>query len=145
MKNYFTFAELCIINDPLPLDVADKLLKHHILPMNKVREALGKPITASQRSGYRPKNYEIRKGRSGNSQHTFEGLGAVDWTAADVHALLQLILANTPYERVCYYPNNGFIHCDHRHSADRKPGFKRYYECPSPAGQWRFIKYINNK
>lgn len=147
MKLHFTISEICILKDPVPQDVADKLLKYHIMPMNAVREMLGKPITASQKAGYRPKHYEIQRGRSGNSQHCFEGtsLGAVDWTCSDPEALLALILAHTDYKRVCYYPNNGFIHCDYKETGIDKAGHKRYFECQSPISSWEFIKYVSNR
>jgi transcription antitermination factor NusG len=48
MQHYFTTAELCIQPNAIPQDVADKLWKFHILPMNAVRHALGAPITASE-------------------------------------------------------------------------------------------------
>jgi hypothetical protein len=116
MKNYFTIRELCITGDTVPVNIADKLIKYHILPMNSVREELGIPITASQKSGYRPAWWEIAHNRSGDSQHTFEGKGAVDWTCKDFSEnkdkLLELIIQNTEYKRVAVY--NTFIHCDYK-------------------------------
>jgi uncharacterized protein YcbK (DUF882 family) len=133
-----TISELSIVNTDIPLSVADKLICYHIAPMTKVREKLGKPIYASQRSGYRPKWYEIQRGRSGNSQHTFEDLGAIDWTTSgDLNKLLALIIEHTNYTRICYYPNNGFIHCDYKNKLERW-----VYECESPTSKWKRVEKI---
>lgn len=123
MKNYFTLSELCITPEPIPQEVADKLLLHHILVMNPIRELLGSAITASQKSGYRPYAYERARGRSGKSQHTFgyggEGVdpgckGAIDWTTpnlAKLDALQDLLIRYSPYTRIARYQT--FIHCDY--------------------------------
>lgn len=133
MSNLKIFiSELCITEEPLSIEIADKLLRYHIWPMNKVRHILNQPIWASEKSGYRPKAYELKKGRSGNSEHTFEGKGAVDWTTKKGYliALLNLIFQYTNYTRVCYYPSRGFIHCDHK---------------PTPQGQRQFFIAKGNK
>ena len=136
--SWCTVSELSIVNTDIPLAVADKLIKYHISPMTFVRESLGDPITASQRSGYRPKWYEINKGRSGNSQHTFEDKGAVDWTTTgDMKKLLQLIIDFTTYTRICYYPNNRFIHCDYKNPVERWE-----YVCKSPTSKWERVGKI---
>lgn len=127
----FDISELCISGDPIPVQIADKLLHHHILPMQAVRDELrhlqpGFWITASQKSGYRPYRWEIAKGRSGASQHTFgekksaaiykDEWGAVDWTCTDFEknktAFLNAILSKTGYTRLALYKT--FIHCDYK-------------------------------
>lgn len=133
--NYFSFEELCITDDPVPQEVATKLLEYHIIPMNKVRELLNRPITASQRSGYRPKAYELSKGRSGNSQHTFQHLGAVDWTAGNIDKLLELMIRYTDYTRIAYYPVNHFIHADYK-------GNTRMLFTSTPDSRWTFVRYL---
>jgi len=134
MKLNFKISEFCIIEHPLSQSVADKILKYHILPLQRIRNALSKPINISKKSGYRPQEYEIGKGRSGNSQHCFKEEGAVDLVY--YAELLTKLMIDSTYKRVCYYPNNGFIHCDYK-------GDKReYYECSSPAGKWKFTKYL---
>ena len=128
MKNYFSMSELCIDKTALiPQDVADKILKHHILVMNPVREALGEPIYVSQHSGWRPYEWEIARRRSGGSQHVFgeNSLGAVDWTIGgvdklemdgDFEGLFKSIVLLTPYKRIAVYPQDEgcFIHCDYK-------------------------------
>ncbi|WP_421977833.1 hypothetical protein [Roseivirga seohaensis] len=113
----FKTEEFCIEqNKPIPQSVATKLWIFHIIPMLVVRTLLDSPIWASQNSGFRPKAYEISKGRSGESQHTFEGesKGAIDWTCKKslLPKLLELILEHTNYTRIAVYEN--FIHCDHK-------------------------------
>jgi len=133
----FTFMELCITDEPISQDIANKLLHFHILPMSKVRHELGSWITASQNSGYRPKAYELMKGRSGNSQHTFEGSGAVDWTCkkSKLLQLFNLIIENTEYNRIAIYEN--FIHCDY----GSNDGFRYIYESDSKS-EWTLTKTI---
>lgn len=131
------FEELNFTGEPLPTEVAQKMLDYHIVPMHQVRMTLGRGVWASQKSGYRPKEWELKQGRSGNSQHTFEGKGAVDWTCSgDIKELLELIMEITDYSRVCYYPKENFIHCDHKDIGDKRQYFE--YE----GGKWKFIKHF---
>lgn len=135
MRNYFTLSELCITADPLPTEVADKLLLHHILVMNPIRELLGAPITASQKSGYRPYAYELARGRNGKSQHTFgyggpapdpSCKGAIDWTTSNrskLDKLQELLITHSPYTRIARYTS--FIHCDY---AAPKSGNRMLYQ-----------------
>lgn len=135
---YFSISELCITPNKIPLHVANKLLKYHIWPMQDIRKMLNKPIWASQSSGYRPRQYEIDRGRSGNSQHVFSGKGAVDWTCEDVDDLVELLLEHSRYSRICWYPNNRFIHCDYKNEDKGR----YYYNCKSPTSKWKLIHKI---
>lgn len=140
MKVYFSISELCITGTSIPIAVADKLLKYHITPMNPVREELGLPVMASQNSGYRPKQWELNHGRSGNSQHTFIKKGAIDWTCENFKdnkdELLSLIIKHTDYTRIAIY--NGFLHCDHKPTSEGK----RQLFTSSSSSKWTFIKYV---
>lgn len=137
-KLYFNVSELCITPKDVPLKVADKILKYHIEPMNEIRKMLGKPIFASQSSGYRPEWYEKQRGRSGNSQHCFKAKGAIDWTAYDIHKLLELLMEETEYSRICLYENNRFVHCDYKNEDDGR----FFYTCQSPTSHWKQIHKI---
>lgn len=124
------------------LDIADKIYQFHIIPMQKVREELGVWITASEKSGYRPKWWELKKRRSGKSQHVYnedwlKGSGAVDWTCKDFeknkNEFLRLIIKYTDYTRICLY--DSFIHCDYKNE-----GKRQLFEISN--GYWKFIKNI---
>lgn len=143
MKIPFAISEFCITGADISIEVADKILKHHITPMIPIRERLGVPIWPSDNSGYRPQAHELKRGRSGKSQHCFIDLGAVDWTTRkdNIQDLLKELRENSPYLRVTYYPNNGFIHCDYKDVANGK---RRYYECKSPTSPWKFIENLPN-
>lgn len=149
MKNYFSFSELCISDDRVPLHVCDKLLRYHIVPMNRVRKILGYWITASERSGFRPYLHELKMGRSGESQHTFgdekddqeNWLGAVDWTCANFainsNDFLNMIVNHHHYTRISIY--NTFLHCDYAHDNNKEVQiFKQNYELK----KWQYIKTI---
>ena len=114
MKNYFEreefYKEGTIVSDA----VAEKTDKH-IEELNPIRHRLGVPVEISKQSGYRPKAYELSKGRSGNSQHCFEEGGAVDLTCdSGKFQRLYELLQNSGYKRICLYPENMFIHCDYK-------------------------------
>ena len=111
IKLNFTLSELCIVDDDIPISIANKLLKH-ISIIQPIRDKLGVPIVASENSGYRPFHWELLEGRSGNSEHCFKGLGAVDWACSKDRAGLIELLKESEYKRVAYYPENGFLHCD---------------------------------
>tara|TARA_B100001146_G_C16178955_1_gene433732 strand:+ start:456 stop:917 length:462 start_codon:yes stop_codon:yes gene_type:complete len=124
---YFTdIDKYCIGVADVPQKILNKLVEHHLNPMDVVRSALGIAIWASEESGFRPYNWEIAKGRSGTSQHTFgqkksgliydKELGAIDWTCSNFadnkERFLQAIIDHTKYTRMAVY--NSFIHCDYK-------------------------------
>ena len=147
--DWCSISELCIVSGDIPQDVADKLLKYHIIPMTPTRGMMGAPLTASQKSGYRPEWYEKNRGRSGLSQHCFKdrggviGKGAVDWTTQDLGDLEKLysyMCQFTPYTRICIYRKNGFIHADYKN--DIKDRWA--YTCASPTSNWVRVKQLPN-
>lgn len=145
---FATLKELIITGRKMiELEIADKLYQFHIFPMDAVRKELGVWITASLKSGYRPKWWERKKGRSGNSQHTFEdewtnGSGAVDWTCEDFeihrYRFLDLIIERTHYTRIAVY--EGFIHCDYK----KTPSGKREIYKSNAKSEWVLEKIIDN-
>ena len=98
------------VDIPISIGVADKI-KDLIFELNPVRQRIGKPVVIT--SSYRPSWWEHYKGRSGNSQHTFEGRGAVDLACMDLKALVQE-LQHTDFTRICVYPDMSFVHCDYK-------------------------------
>lgn len=113
--NYFTLKEFLIEpNKQTPLEVLEKIMRYHIMVLNPIRAELGMAIHISQNSGYRSKEYELKKGRSGKSEHTFIDMGAVDLTCADNNALFKLLKEHSPYRRIAVYKEQNFIHCDYK-------------------------------
>lgn len=140
MKIAFKLKEFIITKaKTISLEIADKLYHYHIIPMIIVRNKLGVPIWASDFSGYRPKWYELKKKRSGKSQHVFNGKGAVDWTCKDFsknkEKFLKLIIKHTNYTRIAIYET--FIHCDYKQTDSGK---RELYKSNS-SSKWEFIKY----
>lgn len=139
MKLDFKISSLNISGKPIPAHIVDKLLFKHIIPMQKVRDALGIKIWASQNSGYRSPTWERKHKRSGYSQHTFKGDGAVDWTCEDFgnnrDMFLEAIINNTNYTRMAMY--NGFIHCDYKKT---KTGQREIFVSDS-SSNWEFVKF----
>lgn len=146
--NYPLFAKLKELivtgRKTIELEVADKLYQFHIIPMHPVRKELGVWVTASLKSGYRPKWWEIKKKRSGNSQHIFKddwinGSGAIDWTCDDFdlkkNIFLALIIKYTNYTRMAIY--EGFIHCDYKPT----PSGKREVYTSNSKSEWELLKY----
>lgn len=145
----FSIDEFCIEGvDSCPDQVREKIWRHHITPMTPVRHKLGLPLTASEKSCYRSKEWELNQGRSGNSQHTFgvadenehRHYGACDWTFANekdrtienMDMLLKLIMDMTRYTRVCRY--HTFIHCDYGNKSMQRQVFEDY----SDGTGWKF-------
>ena len=129
MKINFDISDFCIEDGDIPPHVADKILRH-IEIIQPIRNIMQKPIWPSMKSGYRSVSYEDRHKRSGNSEHTFKGRGAVDWTTRPQHLDEPLsLLKQSRYNRVCYYPRNRFIHCDF------KGNEKQFFICEN-GGEW---------
>lgn len=140
MRLNFKISEFNISGKSIPEKVADKILKWHILPMQKVRVKFGASIWPSQESGYRSVSWEISHKRNGNSQHTFKGKGAVDWTCSDFknkkQKLLHLIIEQTNYTRIAVY--GSFIHCDYKiTSSGRRELFSSGFD-----SKWKFERFI---
>ena len=133
--SYFKIEEFLITGEMPEQEIVDKI-QHHIDVMNPVREAYGKPITVSQRSGYRPVWWEKQRGRSGNSQHCFKGKGAADYTGSDLQELLKMLILHSSYTRICYYKKQNFIHCDFKPAK----GGRRLYK--AVGGRWQFVQNI---
>ena len=133
--SYFKVEEFLITGETPNKDIVDKI-QVHIDNMNKVREIYGSPIKVSGRSGYRPVWYERSKGRSGNSQHTYKGKGAADYTADDISKSLDCLIKHSDYTRICWYPTKNFIHCDYKIAK----GGRRFYK--EVGGKWIFQKNI---
>lgn len=118
--------------------------------LQMVRDACGlvlvpsRPCGAAGGSCYRPPEYEKIGGRSGSSLHCFPGgsLGACDLvragqlplTLADVDKLRELV----PFARLCWYPNNGFVHVDYMGPGVTRRG-RGFYTASGPARPWVYV------
>jgi uncharacterized protein YcbK (DUF882 family) len=137
LKREDLFIENNMVLNEQETITADEIITY----LNKVEYATGKKVKISKRSGIRTIEYEKRKGRKGTSQHStyhIAGRGAVDLIYTK--ELLEYLLADKFFTRVCYYPKNVFIH------VDRKPMDKQgvyYYEADSPTGTWVFKKLLS--
>lgn len=136
----FNISDFNISGEAIREDIADKILKYHIVPLQRVRDALNIPIWASKKSGYRSYKWEKRQGRSGNSQHTFKGKGATDITCQNFKEnqdiLLQSVLELTDYTRIAIYDT--FIHCDYK---ETESGNRELYSS-TPDSKWKLIQNI---
>ena len=136
----FNLSEFNISGEDIPEDVADKLLHKHILPMQGIRNVMRIRIWASKKSGYRSKKWELAHGRSGESQHTFQGNGAVDWTCEDFQnnkeQLKKCLILYSKYTRIAEYA--GFFHSDYKPT---KSGKRELYISDAQSN-WKFLKYI---
>jgi len=127
-------------SDNVNVHIADKIYKHHIIPMIPVRENLSYPVYPSQNSSYRSKAYELSRGRSGNSQHTFIKKGATDWTCKDFENnkddLLEQMIKETKYTRFAVYRT--FIHSDYKETENNT----RQLFSSGSNSKWVFKKFI---
>lgn len=127
----------------IPTHVVDKIIRLHKPELNGIRDEFGAPVMISGNSGYRSFDWEISKGRKGDSEHTFgdghedeeyfpDMLGAVDITCKFLNDLPRLweLAQKSGYKRVALYRD--FIHCDF--SGDE---FRAY---DSREGKWKQIK-----
>lgn len=128
--NYFHITEF-IINPAMrvpeaaiPVHVADKIINHHLPILNNLRAAFGSPVIVSEYSGYRPVSWEKDHGRSGESEHTFKGKGAVDITVRNRVNNFHELLMRSDYNRICWYPDKGFWHCDFARTDNEKLYFE---------------------
>jgi hypothetical protein len=119
---------------PTTVEVMDKILQNHIRVMLPVRAALGAPISVSLKSGFRHPIHEVQKKRSGTGEHTYTGKGAADYTtAAESFVRFAELMAQSEYTRLCFYPNERFIHADHKATT------KQFFTQQTPADGWKVV------
>lgn len=129
-------SDFNISGEPIPEVICDKILEHHVLPLQAVCDSMTVCVFISLNSGYRSKKWELDHGRSGNSQHCFKDKGAADLSCDDFshnkEDLLESLIKNTDYTRFAIY--NSFIHVDYK---DNK---RSLYNVE--AGKWIFKKNV---
>ena len=125
MKDYMTLPEYVIAPQyGITLEVAEKIRKYHAYPMNILRNKLGHPIIVSKKSGFRHEEHEKAMGRVLTSTHLFKeiperqdpGWGASDYTVSPAvfYKFMTLLVQENIYNRLIFYPDNGFVHGDYR-------------------------------
>jgi len=134
LKFNFTIMEFLVEREDVDVSVvlADKILKH-IEVLQPIRDRLNAPLQISQHSGYRSIQWERKHNRSGLSEHTFVGKGAVDLYTQDMEYLRQLI-TESEYTRVCYYPLEGHLHADFKYVVGEVQ--KHYLADPEDNSRW---------
>lgn len=132
----------CITGQPPPKRIADILQAHYIRPLLRLADETGHLFDVSGGSGYRTREWELSKRRSGNSLHCFpvESLGACDLLppkGLDIFQAGELLVQHMGFRRVCVYPRNGFIHADYaRHKIPGERKRAQRYMCKSPTSDW---------
>lgn len=140
MNSYIKPSELNISGDPIPNEVADKMVEYHIIPMNAVRAALGLPVLASEKSGWRPLWWEkITEGMEAANTYITEWAQLIGLAKIfkNKDKFLKLISELTSYNRIAVYAT--FIHCDYKAT---KSGRRELYTSNS-SSQWKFVKFID--
>ena len=110
---------------PVEAPVYDAILHYHLLPIYRVEQKLSchvVPTLVGRHGGggsvYRHPEHERERGRSGTGSHTFtDKKGGGDYTVTDFNQFekfLNVLVKETDFTRLCYYPNHNFIHCDYR-------------------------------
>lgn len=134
----------------LPGYVWDIVQGCYLPALRTVRDATGLQLVPSRPSGaaggscYRPASYEKIRGRSGSSLHCFPGgsLGACDLVRAGQLPLtlddVNRIRALVPFARLCWYPNNGFVHVDYFGPGVTRTG-RGFFTASGPAAPWRYV------
>lgn len=149
-----TISDFCISSTtPIPPIIADRILEHHLIPLERVDNFLPFSIEISyeekgQPSGWRSYWWEIARGRKGGSQHTFgerktkilNEKGAIDLTCTSFKKnkdrLLEELLKRTEYLRIAEYDT--FFHCDYK---DLYNGRRRLFKSGKDS-KWNFIKFV---
>jgi hypothetical protein len=135
--------QYCIVDMEIPDHIYRTIYYAYIHPLHQLSENFGVNFSPSARSCYRPYAYEIRRGRSGGSLHTFPTgtLGACDLITSKgriTETDLDILKLHSPFKRICHYPKNGFVHVDYG-----MPGMpvhrREFYTCNSPSGKWAFV------
>ena len=97
----------------IPVEVADKILTHHIQPMIAVSDALHSWVAVYRGGGYIPRGCLCIDGICGLPGHDFDKKGAVDYTCTEnkFDDLIYFILSLTEYSHIGINRESKFVHC----------------------------------
>jgi len=120
VKIPYRIKEFCVLKD-IPVDVADKILIHHITPMIEVSEGMKSWVCVHRGGGFIPRGCTCLDGSCGLEGHDFDRYGAVDYTCNPEHFedLLFFLISKTKYSRIGVDRKNLFIHCDYQSDNQR--------------------------
>lgn len=147
MSNYL-MSDFVISDEAVPVVVMDRIQKYHLEVLDPVQDNTPFKVYPSADSCFRTYWWEIARGRSGGSQHTFgqrrfkilNQIGACDITcenfAQNEEELLKALIKHTPYIRFAVY--NTFIHADYK---DTHNGKRLLFNSTS-SSKWTFVKFI---
>jgi len=131
----------CIDSTP-PVHIQRTIYQLYVRVAGEIMQRHNVNLIPSQRSCYRSYGYEIKRGRSGSSLHTFPAGtgGACDFvlkTGPIDDNALHVLKLHSPFRRIAYYPNNGFVHVDYG-----MPGLplhvRQFFTCASPKSPWKY-------
>jgi hypothetical protein len=146
-KEYSDPFAWTITGDLPPRYVWDRIEAHHIRPLIRIYLSEGVALVPSMRSCYRSVAYELKKGRSGKSLHTFPAAsrGACDLIrldGVDVSSAIDLLVELGPWRRICYYRLQGFVHVDYGDQDGGLCGRRQLWECDGGSAPWRFASWL---
>jgi hypothetical protein len=130
-----------------PPHVWPVILNNYIRPLTSLFYSEDIALVPSMGSCYRSPEYELLKGRSGRSLHCFPTgtRGACDITTFDKSPIIHIIdvvIDQLPFRRICVYPNNNFIHVDYGEGAGRSGDRRSLWKCDGPTRQWQLQSYL---
>lgn len=140
-KSHFIVEEFIKYDNNPTQETIKKITKTHIPELEKIRLKAGMPIII--RSASRTKEHELKRGRSGKSQHIYpNGKGAVDVSVPEymdkekLNKLEQAIITESSYTRISRYKS--YLHLDFK---PNRYGRRAYYR-NTPYG-WMYVGAIN--
>lgn len=136
-----------ITQEQLPQDLWPVIRDSYIIPLQTLWHTHGIGLVPSARSVYRPKEYELSRGRLGGSLHTFPPgtRGAADLTTHDggeVIYHLDSVIEVLPFRRICYYGLKNFIHVDYGDQGRRSGDRRSLWYCSGPGAPWQFQSWL---
>lgn len=113
----------------------------YIIPLQTLWYTHGVGLVPSDRSCYRSVEYELSRGRSGRSLHTFppDTKGACDLRLhnfARIEHVIDTVIEELPFRRIVYYPNNNFLHVDYGEKGRRSGDRRSLWVCAGPLQPW---------
>lgn len=130
-----------------PEDLWPVIRDRYVVPLQQLWVHLGVGLVPSMRSVYRSRDYELTKGRTGNSLHTFPAgtFGAADLTPHDrcpVMHHLDTLVDYSPFRRICVYRGSNFVHVDYGGPGSRSGDRRSLWFAASPYGRWQLQSYL---